>query len=254
MTKLSELKTGEEGLIVKILGHGAFRKRVIEMGFVRGHEVKVLLNAPLRDPIKYKILDYELSLRRSEADLIEVVKKGDEVPHNEVRKPQTVEDEADAAFAASLLPGSAPVLGVRLPALRKLAASLVKSYGAAALSFPGDSYFEEVMLRGMMTGLLVKEPSDWPCVLSFLPSVSDWSVCDSFCSSFPAVKRSPEPFFPLVYALRNEKAPFTARFSLVMMLHRSSRTTSMTRISSSMLMIRSRPSISMELVSSSRWL
>ena len=99
MTKLSELKTGEEGLIVKILGHGAFRKRVIEMGFVRGHEVKVLLNAPLRDPIKYKILDYELSLRRSEADLIEVVKKGDEVPHNEVRKPQTVEDEADAAFA-----------------------------------------------------------------------------------------------------------------------------------------------------------
>lgn len=123
-----------------------------------------------------------------------------------------------AAFAASLLPGSAPVLGVRLPALRKLAASLVKSYGAAALSFPGDSYFEEVMLRGMMTGLLVKEPSDWPCVLSFLPSVSDWSVCDSFCSSFPAVKRSPEPFFPLVYALRNEKAPFTARFSLVMML------------------------------------
>ena len=79
MTKLSELKTGEEGLIVKILGHGAFRKRVIEMGFVRGHEVKVLLNAPLRDPIKYKILDYELSLRRSEADLIEVVKKGDEV-------------------------------------------------------------------------------------------------------------------------------------------------------------------------------
>ena len=89
-----------------------------------------------------------------------------------------------AAFAASLLPGSAPVLGVRLPALRKLAASLVKSYGAAALSFPGDSYFEEVMLRGMMTGLLVKEPSDWLCVLSFLPSVSDWSVCDSFCSSF----------------------------------------------------------------------
>ena len=41
---------------------------------------------------------------------------------------------------------------------------------------------------------------------------------NSFCSSFPAVKRSPEPFFPLVYALRNEKAPFTARFSLVMML------------------------------------
>ena len=93
MAKLSELKTGEEGTIVKILGHGSFRKRVIEMGFVRGHEVKVLLNAPLKDPIKYKILDYELSLRRSEADLIEVVRKGDELPERMRHDPVTVEDE-----------------------------------------------------------------------------------------------------------------------------------------------------------------
>ncbi len=99
MTKLSELKTGEEGVIVKIVGHGAFRKRVIEMGFVRGHEVKVLLNAPLRDPIKYKILDYELSLRRSEADLIEVVRNGDGVQYAVDREPTTVEDE-DGATAA----------------------------------------------------------------------------------------------------------------------------------------------------------
>lgn len=70
--RLSELKTGQEGTIVKILGHGAFRKRVMEMGFVRGKIVKVLQNAPLKDPIKYKILDYNVSLRRSEADLIEV--------------------------------------------------------------------------------------------------------------------------------------------------------------------------------------
>lgn len=71
--RLSELKTGEEGIIVKILGHGAFRKRVIEMGFVKGQNIKVLLNAPLRDPIKYSIMGYEVSLRRSEAHLVEVV-------------------------------------------------------------------------------------------------------------------------------------------------------------------------------------
>lgn len=71
--KLSELKTGETGIVVKILGHGAFRKRVIEMGFVRGHAVRVLLHAPLQDPIKYSIMGYEVSLRRSEADLVEVV-------------------------------------------------------------------------------------------------------------------------------------------------------------------------------------
>lgn len=71
--KLSDLKPGEIGIITKILGHGAFRKRVMEMGFVRGREVKVVLNAPLEDPIKYTLMDYEVSLRRSESALIEIV-------------------------------------------------------------------------------------------------------------------------------------------------------------------------------------
>ena len=76
--RLSELKTGESGIVVKILGHGAFRKRVIEMGFVKGQVIKVLLNAPLKDPIKYSIMGYELSLRRSEADMVEVLPVGKE--------------------------------------------------------------------------------------------------------------------------------------------------------------------------------
>lgn len=73
--RLSELKTGETGVIVKILGHGSFRKRVMEMGFVKGKKIEVELNAPLHDPIKYRILDYEISLRRAEAELIEIVKE-----------------------------------------------------------------------------------------------------------------------------------------------------------------------------------
>ena len=70
---LSELKTGEKGVIVKVAGHGGFRKRIIEMGFVKGKTVEVLLNAPLQDPVKYKIMGYEVSLRRQEAEMIEVV-------------------------------------------------------------------------------------------------------------------------------------------------------------------------------------
>lgn len=69
---LSELKTGQEAVVVKIMGHGAFRKRVMEMGFVRGRTVKVELSAPLKDPIKYEVLGYSVSLRRAEAELIEV--------------------------------------------------------------------------------------------------------------------------------------------------------------------------------------
>ena len=71
--RLSELKTGEKGMIVKVLGHGGFRKRIVEMGFIKGKTVEVVLNAPLRDPIKYRVLGYEISLRRQEAEMIEVV-------------------------------------------------------------------------------------------------------------------------------------------------------------------------------------
>ena len=71
--KLSELKTGESAVIAKVYGHGGFRKRIVEMGFIKGTEVQVVLNAPLQDPVKYKVMDYEVSLRRAEADLVEVV-------------------------------------------------------------------------------------------------------------------------------------------------------------------------------------
>lgn len=69
---LSQLKPGEKGIIIKIHGHGAFRKRVMEMGFVRGREVTMILNAPLQDPIKFSLMGYEISLRRAEAELIEI--------------------------------------------------------------------------------------------------------------------------------------------------------------------------------------
>jgi len=75
--KLSELKTGERGVIVKVYGHGGFRKRIIEMGFVKGSTVKVILNAPLRDPIEYEIIGYKVSLRREEASKIEVISEGE---------------------------------------------------------------------------------------------------------------------------------------------------------------------------------
>jgi ferrous iron transport protein B len=75
--KLSELKTGERAVVVKVYGHGSFRKRIIEMGFVKGNKVKVILNAPLRDPIEYEIIGYKISLRREEASKIEVISESE---------------------------------------------------------------------------------------------------------------------------------------------------------------------------------
>ena len=71
--KLSDLKTGEYGIVVKVHGRGSFQRRIIEMGFVFGNKVRVVLNAPLQDPIEYEIIGYKISLRREEADCIEVV-------------------------------------------------------------------------------------------------------------------------------------------------------------------------------------
>ena len=70
---LADLKTGETAVVVRVHGHGSFRKRLIEMGFINGKEVRVVLNAPLRDPIVYEIIGYKVSLRREEARQIEVV-------------------------------------------------------------------------------------------------------------------------------------------------------------------------------------
>lgn len=70
---LSDLKTGEKGVVVRVHGHGSFRKRIVEMGFIKGNTVEVILNAPLKDPVEYKILGYKISLRRDEANMIDVI-------------------------------------------------------------------------------------------------------------------------------------------------------------------------------------
>jgi ferrous iron transport protein B len=81
---LSELKNNEKAVIVKIKGRGAFRKRITEMGFIKGQTVEAVKNAPLKDPIEYNIMGYHVSLRRSESDLIEIVSENDaeDIPLN----------------------------------------------------------------------------------------------------------------------------------------------------------------------------
>jgi ferrous iron transport protein B len=70
---LAELPNNDVAIITKILGHGSFRNRISEMGFIKGQQVKAIRNAPLKDPIEYEIMGYNISLRRSEAAQIEVV-------------------------------------------------------------------------------------------------------------------------------------------------------------------------------------
>jgi len=93
-TYLSDIKTGDEAIITKVLGHGAFRKRITEMGFVKGKRVKVIKNAPLQDPVEYEIMGYNVSLRRSEAELVEVVSLEEAANLSEVRFEGTIDEES----------------------------------------------------------------------------------------------------------------------------------------------------------------
>lgn len=102
--RLSDLNTGEKAVVVKVLGHGAFRKRIMEMGFVSGQTVTVLLNAPLKDPIKYKVMEYEVSLRRSEAHLVEVERESDiqsNVQDKQIPQTSESDDEKRALYNKS---------------------------------------------------------------------------------------------------------------------------------------------------------
>ena len=89
--KLSDLRTGETGVIVKVAGHGGFRKRIVEMGFIKGKRVKVILNAPLRDPIEYEIMGYKISLRREEANLVEVVSESEALNDERLNAPSQLD-------------------------------------------------------------------------------------------------------------------------------------------------------------------
>lgn len=96
--RLSELKTSEEGVITKVFGHGSFRNRITEMGFVRGKTVRVIKNAPLSDPIEYEIMGYRIALRKSEAELIEVSLPGGGTAGSGLPSGGTFRDESVNRF------------------------------------------------------------------------------------------------------------------------------------------------------------
>ncbi len=95
---LFDLQNGEKGIITKVKGRGGFRRRIIEMGFVMGKTVQVIKKAPLRDPIEYNIMDYNVSLRRNEAKLIEVIPESDFRPSKEQSFDGVLHTEKAATF------------------------------------------------------------------------------------------------------------------------------------------------------------
>ncbi len=123
------------------------------------------------------------------------------------------------AFSAALLPGVEDLAGVRLPILRRLAHSLAAEDAAYYVGEISNKTFEERMLRGLVIGYAkVGGDTRWAWVDAFLPSIDNWSICDSFCITLAGAmdREEAESVWPAIKAYAKSPQPFTARFAVVM--------------------------------------
>lgn len=132
---------------------------------------------------------------------------------------ETMREEDYQQFTAKLLPGAANILGVRLPALRKIAKQLAAGDWQDYLNNACADSYEELMLQGMVLGyargdLQQKEPF----LRAFLPKIDNWSVCDSACSTIKLAKKQPEAFWNFLQEYLQSPREYEVRFVLVQML------------------------------------
>ena len=127
--RLSELHTGEKGVIVKVMGRGAFRKRIIEMGFIRGKEVDVIQNAPLKDPIHYRVMGYDVSLRRNDAAMIEVISAA------EYAKAQMSQQSEERSADSYILPSTEDLQALAIHKGKTINVALVGNPNCGKTSF-----------------------------------------------------------------------------------------------------------------------
>lgn len=128
-------------------------------------------------------------------------------------------DEKYRTFSAKLLPDGCPVMGVRLPALRRLAKEIALGDWRSFIKNTPHSMFEETMLHGMVIGYIKADDDErLKYIADFIPLIDNWSVCDSFCSSLKFTCKSKERVWEFLQPYLYSSQEFEARFGIVMML------------------------------------
>jgi 3-methyladenine DNA glycosylase AlkD len=138
--------------------------------------------------------------------------------HEEVKaRLKTLSDEKYRKFASGLLPGVDNMLGVRLPLLRSIARKIAKDDWRTYLSTADDEFFEEVMLQGFIIGSAITDVEEKLRLVSeFIPKISNWSVCDSFCACLKFVNKNRECVWNFLQPYFNSDKEFELRFAVVM--------------------------------------
>lgn len=131
-----------------------------------------------------------------------------------------LQDIAYREFSAKLLPGVTNIIGVRLPALRKLAKQYARNDWRKYLQLAKDEYFEETMLQGMVIGYARMTLEErFEAIEKFVPKITNWSVCDSFCNGLKFTEKHPDEVWTFLQPFFSAKEPFAVRFAVVMSLN-----------------------------------
>ncbi len=122
-------------------------------------------------------------------------------------------------FASALIPGCNNLLGVRIPQLRKIAKGLVKENPTEFLDNAQDIYFEETMLKGF---IIANMHEDIEIILEqtslFIPKITNWSLCDSFCNELKIVRKHKERVWKFLTTYHQSSDAYEIRFAVVMLL------------------------------------
>ena len=128
-------------------------------------------------------------------------------------------DEEYRKFQSTLIPGEDRLLGVRLPALRELAKEIVKGDWREYLNSAQDEYYEEIMLQGLVIGYAKTSPEEiLHFTAKFIPKITNWGVCDSFCTGLKLAKKQPELVWNFILPYLRSEKEFDIRFAVIMML------------------------------------
>ncbi|WP_196603633.1 DNA alkylation repair protein [Pectinatus haikarae] len=132
---------------------------------------------------------------------------------------EALAEENYRIFSSGLLPHTKHILGVRLPLLRKMAKQLTRSDWHRYLKTAQDSSFEEIMLQGIVIGAVNCPPEErFSYIQSFIPKISNWSVCDSFCTGLKFTKECPVQMWHFLQPYLKSNEEFQIRFAVVMLI------------------------------------
>lgn len=128
-------------------------------------------------------------------------------------------DEKYRKFQSGLIPGEDRMLGVRLPQLRTIAKEIAKGDWREYLVAAQDEYYEEILLQGLVIGYAKADPEEiLRYVAQFVPKISNWGVCDSFCTGLKLAKKHSRLVWDFIQPYLESEREFEIRFALIMML------------------------------------